>query len=694
MGPITLLALGFALHQAPTTVSLQIKAASLDKVVAQVAKATGLNLRTNPEMAREIVLVSVHDAPVKDVLTRVADASSGTWVQDSDGYVLNPDLQKRQAEMQSEARARVQAARDLIKKLLTPEPKDPADKNSEPPDDLAIAMERPPSEAELIRSAIAQIDPERLAAMRPNTRLVFSTSPNAMQLPITVNNELVETFVREHNQQSENMAKAVHSKTDQELTEQMIAGILDRYKPIAAPPSKILLVVSNHRLMTEHLGFALQMYDAKGALLQEVYRDGSLDGKEDAMFGLSPDLADLEPSSKPKETPKGKPVEFSAASKELVTLFGSREPKFSFTPETQSQLLHPESYDPLSFLFSDALISTAQERNEQVIANVPDDAFFAFAFRSQFVRYTGAFMEALQKMSSLFVLKEGDGWLQVTAAKPAYSREHRLDRNVLSGFINKTHTAGTASLADWAAYASNAEEPMEDGIQTLYLILFVPGMMSEFDASEEANWDALRFLGTMSEGQRSANRIPFRNLSSDQVALIDEMLFARRAGLKVQRESEPPGAPARRSPRRVRDYKNEPTEAFPNGLPADGYLEILRETEPVVGFANPVGELFMIGAMDANTYGSMAGDSGFLRDDTRKAALTRLKMGTRLKLTLKFVLAQDISLEAHFNEDTFASDAPVLSSKQLPEEFIKSAAEYAKRINPVDDGSRDNPPPR
>lgn len=162
-------------------------------------------------MDAEVLLISVRDVPLSDLMARIATVTSGKWRHEGTTYRLIADPAQRQREERKQQAERLALVRKVIsdrvaaslqgqkenaKEFAT------ASKGGAQQDDQALANRAALSdpEAGLFESLLQTLDPSVLSEMEPGDRVVFSTDANAMQRDMGTDAAgIINDFVERHN---------------------------------------------------------------------------------------------------------------------------------------------------------------------------------------------------------------------------------------------------------------------------------------------------------------------------------------------------------------------------------------------------------------------------------------------------------------------------------------------------------------
>jgi len=376
-------------------VTYRTTGATVAKVVSEVARSSGAKLAVHRDLAREIVVVSVKDVDLEEFEKRLADCVSGKWVM-NDVEVLELVVD---SSLSSERRKTAQAkfadsVAEMIKttrsELLPPEP-----------------LEGEPEEAsgsDLSLDLGELISRSHYEKLLPNSRIVFSSTPNRLQ---------------------------------KQLPD--ITALLKKYWPAAAGTAPHCIFAVERSGSNDEVSFDMTIRGDAG----ESYSFLSLGG---VSLGGQPVLS-------------GERIEWSPIATELAKNFGdwsdrARSGLLNISQAVRDALAKPTEVDPLSFCFGEGILACADESGENVIASIADDDipgdFGAFGERTT----TGEFWRIL-KEGAAYTATRADGWISVRPSDPIDAREMRGDRAALEKLIAKTQGNVWPSLDDLAEFAAS-----------------------------------------------------------------------------------------------------------------------------------------------------------------------------------------------------------------------------------------------
>ncbi len=692
---LCLLASSLALAQDTVRVSYRTPAVTAKRALAEIGKLARLRLEANPQMEGELLVIAVDQAPIGELMERIALATSGRWDPIEGGYKLLPDTTVRQREEREERARKVEAIRKAIDKRVEEMQKKPAAGSAPAPRrrvQIGVgsgggafgSMGGGGSAGNAITRLLQGLDPAALASVDAGERLVFASRPTRMQLPLPGPvGKIVGDFIAEHNKGLAGKEKAQIGLEEQVQSGQIPSFIGDMVgratRPIPPNPAKILLVVSR----LPFLGMTnveLRLYGAQGETLFSTMSQLRAEGLEELIAASQPGTA---PTA-------GTAIEYSEASKSLMAAssggIGIGGPGLSLKmgPEIRAKLFRPDVTDPLSLMPSDALLSLAKLRKKPLVAS-PPDAMVSFAtFFSKGKDTVEAFEKTLGEGKTATVVKD-DAWIVVRPAEPAQNRSIRTDRPSLAALLATVEKKGVPSLDDVAAYALKNPSPMEGGIGGLYVMMFAPGAFN-MGMNGFTSWEMLRLYGALPQTQRSAllagNRLPIGSLSAIARAQVQRLTFGSMAMLEVERPGEAKAGDEMPFMGMIRmftggskDYKDEPTEALPNGLPGNAYVELRGTSEPVAlavgGEGQTASGSSLMGPEELATLRFLKESMGNNPAATQIPQPDKVRLGQRSVMEFAFRLAPGISVKQTLMDNSVPKDGPVVTMENLPADFQK-----------------------
>jgi hypothetical protein len=251
------------------------------------------------------------------------------------------------------------------------------------------------------------------------------------------------------------------------------------------------------------------------------------------------------------------------------------------------------------------------------------------------------------------------------------------------------------TLDNVAAYATRAPSPMEGGLGQVYVMMLVPGAFAQ-SMSGFTNWDALRFYGLLSPDSRrtlaGGGRIPYAMLTQAQSAQVAKMVFGMMANLSVEdpnKKSEENGMMSMLMMFGMGmsggDFRTEPTEIMPNGLPGDGYVSANVVSD---FFASPVmegddataGPLSVLGSEELAIFKMLREDKNYSQMAGFMPKIDRVKVGERSVWNLAFHVAPQTAMRTVLNDNRMPQNAKTVAMSDLPPAFQQRIAAKLEEV--------------
>ncbi|MEO7454210.1 MAG: hypothetical protein ABIV13_05540, partial [Fimbriimonadales bacterium] len=549
---------------------------------------------------------------------------------------------------------------------------------------------------------LSRIDPKQLVGIG-DARIVFSSNPTRMQRRLPNITDLVSKMIEEHNkvafeisnnkrENEEEDPRTVEEKRQEQQMQELFGGFMQREDaPITSPPAKVLLVVKRGGMMGM-FGSAtaeLTLFDAQGKRLYSV--SSSIDAGLDSSFAEIIEAAcqamgGEEQPQQPK-VDNTKPIEFSAETQEMMKLFdmnamsamfGAGGPKVS--EGLMTKLGRPDLHDPLSFGPTDSLLFVASDLKLDVVAGLPDSITGMADLMLTKGITVGAFVERLQENRSL-VIETKDNWFTIRAFDPEEAKFFRVDRMSLLKLMRAGEN-GPPSMDALADYALANESPMKTEVAMPYLTLFTPSIFVDMMMGGRG-WNALRLYGTLSTSQKdvlkNAGSIPMGTLTPGQRTHAEALLFGTETGLQVV----DPTKPQDEMPSFMRmagamfggsgggDFRTEPTEVMPNGLPSQGLITGKLTEQPIVSPAE--GMMSRMG-FDAAMVAMFQFAMSVPEAAGQMPQFGAMKLGKRTTLELRLIVAPNVEQQENMSTDSPSGDNGRYAMDNLPP-AMKAAVE-------------------
>ena len=667
----------------------------VSRALDEISKQAGYRLSASPQVAGEVVILSLRDVPLDDVKTQIAKACSARWEAVQGGEMLVADVVLRRQEEQKERAEYAEALAKSLKQLtdaLNPPKAQPGAKPDPAANRQFPMFGGMGASGKAVIQLAQTIGANTLATIEPKSRVVFSTTPTRMQRPFPRQiGGILSVLVTEYNKEAavkqKVRAENPREEDPREKAMRQFFGMDEEDKVIEGVPTKAILICTREQMMGG-LSLNLKVYNDQGKV---VISGNQMLMAGESLFGGAMDFEfgpDGLPKPKPAATaPAGeKAIEFSANVKELMSM--SNIATMSSSPakmgeELKMKLLQPDQYDPLSFMHSEALLATAKQRGKNLVAVLPDkmDSFMGMMMPKSDGLTPTAYLDSIK---SVVTVSADSPVILVRPLKPAKSRRERIDRLALGKFLRAVDAKGSVTLDDLAEYAQHSNSPMEDTSAMMYFMIFAPNAVQS-GMGGMVNWEMLRFYGAspMAQRQNLANggRVPFGQLNPAQSAAVRQMLFGPDTGLTSENPNRE--KPVFELPSFVRnaimrelggDFRSEPTEIMPNGLPPQGFVQLNLVQDNIVKPTGNVPAMFGNAALGADELAMLKMFKempGMEQVATMMPNIEEVRIGERSVYEFRFTVAPGVYQEESLNDDRINSKSPVVKMANLPAAFAK-----------------------
>ncbi|MEX2242354.1 MAG: hypothetical protein WD716_00770 [Fimbriimonadaceae bacterium] len=705
LAAVSLVAAGHAPDPNVGPLSYKTEAKRADLVVQEIAAQAGLTLESTDDAKRHVLVIAVTDVEPDALLERIALVTSSKWDVVGEKRTLVPDQDVRRKEQATKDAKRVEAfkkaqqqMRDELNKKPGVRPPVGIGEEEEMEEDYDV----PPSPAEqALKQLAVLIDPNEVAKLGDDGRIVFSSSPNRMQRAMRNNQvtRILNDLVASHNAWAAEKIKEREAMkaatTDPETLAYMdMFGDESEAKLFETPPSKALLVLEIGSgfmsfMSGESPEVKLKVYDQKGAVIAQASETMGNSWYED--FATSEEEGEEAPPKVAQEkiTEADRTlIQFSEKSKILSSLNPGESMNFNFPAPLLDLLSDPVTHDPLGFHHTDMVHAIAKAKNLDVVANLSDSdmEMFSMGMEERGVTVGQAYNAFKNEGGS--TVTEADGWLTVAPADPIVARERRQDRVVLKAFITRVRQEGTASLDAISSFALSSPKPDFESGLVLYLLAFAPSTLQGL-IGQTMDWDTLQLYASMLPNQKSSlrqgGRVPFGTLTTQARNILTRMSFSCRAGIKpaadLQKTGEQPfswGLMGALFGGGASSLAEEPTEVMPNGLPPDGAIELKLVNEPIGTTEGSSGSFFLgMGALGADEFAmfemmkefAQASGEGLGEMGEMFTVPKTIKLGSREKLNFFFWLSPNAGMHKTLMDDTVPKNAPTVDTSNLPPAF-------------------------
>jgi len=559
------LGLVFALCAVPSTVTIVEPGAPLSRLMPRLAQATGQPLAVSEALRKEVLCLDVHDAPVEELLRRIAQVTAGAWAASKDGLTyLQPSGAARARQHAEDIAFRTK----VLTKALAAPPKTPTSKT---PDDQEADSNLEPEVIALLRT----IGPSELAAIADESRIVYSTSPTAAQVQLS--DDAFATYAvlaSAQNEKAERLKKlAASGKLSREQIDDAMLS-----QAVSLQPAKVLLIVSRQDAAGAPVALDVELrgYDEHG--VATTLSSGVLGGltqpspeaRDEAPIKLSPEAAKILTLERDLfqlrfdtsgRADLGKSVETEAARAEAVRL-----------------LFAPDRFDPTAFR-GELVIGMAKARHLQLVALLPDSLGYFLQSIGEKECKPADVWAGISQSSDLAATQEG-GWLTILPRNSPQVEARRVDRADLARVMCELAGDRYVTL-DRVIELSRLGIVRDDDVANTWCVLArSPAAQALFE-----DWPFVELFRSFDDAQRAelsrSGRLGFRSLMPEQIALLSRLIYGPRdqsPNLEVA-DAQVAGP---NSDSEGDTYRSEPTEVAPHGLPLDGYLTLTDRQDQVV----------------------------------------------------------------------------------------------------------------
>jgi hypothetical protein len=657
-------------------------------VVSELAKASGLDLKADSVMDRDIVAIYTKDQPMKDVMDRMADTIQGRWAKSGATYTLKPDKNARDRLEQAELAKHNQLLGEAVEATRKQHNSLAKEQQSDVlVDRLALELFAANGDADIVR-------------LEGGERIVYSSSPTSMQKRLKGSPvKLILEMIKAHNVR----AAQQQSGVDDDLPDEFMSGpmkeFFEKYKPkplkrIEGQPAKLNMVVSSRVVAflsgRERMlpGARFMLFDTNGNVLtsHEVW----LQNSRRSSFARRFEHAASEGEVEQEKEQATHPIEMS---RESMLFLSSQFGQGNLSDEDKAYLdvlrSHPYENEPLKYGFGEALAKAAEALGKNGVFYLADDQLYDGGDAT-----AEATLEALSDNS---VLLDENGWITSRPMSQTTARKVRIDRRTLQTALQQRQKQGYLTLDQKADFA--AKNPLADQGMFLFSIGYQSMEMSAPELGG-SDWKTLRFYGALNGLQRQTlkqgGQISMATLGGGAKAVLNEMVFGTETNLQVGQGSAKErrkfdfmemmtGGMADAMSGAVPDAFKEPTEVFGNGLPTNGFIDSGAFNEPVFLPTSGDEELMRIGSVGVEILALFQ----MITEATKGTEfggempmMGKVKLGKRTAMQLVFQLAPEVYLTRNLNDDSFAG-AQEYAPSQLPEDVLAQISEQQKALAPM-----------
>ena len=483
-------ALAILIVASPRRVTFSAHAERLDRLLIGLSTVSNERLTATPELAGEIVAVSVHDAPLDQVMSKLADVTDGRWQHSDQTYFLSRSesaLNSHRAKSLEQRKRKILSGIEERWKYLS---------------DITTADNSgktyPNAEYDRAFYKLTQIiGIDTLARIPRGGEKTFSSNPGPGE---------------------EWLAPAGIQLANEYWSRLEASG----ESPTQGPISKTAVVITclDMAASTQFL-LDIEEYDTAG---QRCHSQRNTFGADYSRDWGGVDDAKKHGGTSLRLAPETS--EFAQAYNARQTLFEkvrTSKADQQVLERVRNRLRHPEKIDPLWYA-SDILISFADARHLQFVGDLPDrltDDSLDDLLKPESAALLAASLQGYASVTS----ETSDGWLTVTPREPDFTSANRVDRRLLADIGDVVAGTGEITLERAArliqegfrvrTYSTNPDSNQEIMDPAAIWAAFDP-----FPCSIPRDEHFLNFYASLSLDQlasaREANGLDITALSADQ----------------------------------------------------------------------------------------------------------------------------------------------------------------------------------
>ncbi|CAN5346151.1 hypothetical protein BH11ARM1_BH11ARM1_00620 [soil metagenome] len=568
-------------------------AISLGSVIKEISTKAGVPVSADPNLLDIPLIISVHDVEPTELLNRIATIVDVKLIPFDQGYRLTrtatqdeDDKAAKLARDEEEWKDRLERNEKLVaanpwnakfaEKLVEAHKKWQSSPTRE--EDFSKWQKESPRlnalepGARLLLHLLVAIGPKQLAECTEQDHVVFSRTPNALQLPLKGN---VDQWIKEYLSQVDQNPPQEIAASEEGSGDGSVEGWarprLFNLQKVSGPIGKVLVII-------DPIGAEIRIYNSTG-----------LDGATARLSSFNLDFVADDESSTPDKPPfkvEGlTPLIPSALCQEELTYIravgdgGDEDSKSAIptpSPALVSFLLNPETRDPLSLLPSEAMLSYAAQKKLNLVIR-PEEGTSDLDYISDKDRLDIKSIDLNKYISDYGVyagLTVKDNWV---TADPNYVIPD-MTRRTLGVFARSVAKQGPSLDSFCALMAGNNSGYLDTSYSPVFTYLKVS---SGLDISG-SDMDLAKFLGTLDATQRGAlsrsGAISVRQVNSAQLKLLWTWLLSEHGSSSGVPDFGPTGVPPAETKKKPL-YLAELTEFLPYGIPPDTYIQLTTTRE-------------------------------------------------------------------------------------------------------------------
>ncbi len=568
--------LGFQTARFANPIDFDFEVGATEFAVESLGKTTGIPMRVVGPASKETVFLHVENRPIREVMDELAKAIVAEWSLSSDGYWTLQRTAKQESDAYAARFAKdveqaEQWKKNVLKHLDQPFDSKSLDKmvkeyrqldydlemaqrkdeniNKRDAERLGTLQEQGPGKR-LFARCIKDLDVRQIAKAMREGHMVFSTDPNASQLPfptdirpalklaydeqLTWGDMLVRNPARPLPPKEDDYDSTEPPEAERDPWDRARMQSWERLLPYRQVPTHAILKVSDGY-------WSVTAWSDDGVPILESFEESfaTYDRLEDEYkFLLSFD----EDATKPLEV---KPSSEWQALYELTRIDrkNQEEPEFK-TPLSKAEarrilqpyFVDPVHNDPLKIGNQEILLELVKKERRSVIACLPDSMLQTRIQNRPVSRLLSNTQDDLSNYDDIQTTIS-DQWVSITPSFPLSDWNQKMDRNAARMFGQEYRSTGNVSLATYLK-ASIGRKVENAEIQPPYFLNLQFSKNVAWSIPQRANFRYL--LLSLNDDQllrlKQGQVIRYSQLTPEQFDLIQPLILGSHVRMYVYNE--------------------------------------------------------------------------------------------------------------------------------------------------------------
>lgn len=528
----------------------------LGSALQQLESIFGERLEVGAKLRDRVILIEANQVSGEELRFQIAKTLNSNWEKTSTGWHLYQDPKQLAQEKANIIQVRRRLLRNMFEDRIASLKRSPVYtetdafnaliKQRTDQGFLVVPWNFYTPDERLATRIIQKIGIDTLAAIEPNTRVVFTSRPNAMQRAFNFDwTEDYEKFEAESEIFERARAKLASAN-----------GVWKISKEDVRSPKDLCLTAFCNEMGFLYLDIEGIKQDSGST--ENIWSGASIEAFVRIIFNREANKA-----SKPKSAFEYKPSPLTAEFNLFHGTEGSNLPNEKWR-DLVVKFGDPVAVDPLTYLPGDALRAIAKREKKNMVALVDDNMYTADfeQFDEQF--FEDGFVKFLDPFISF-----DSAWMRINV-QPIGS--FNVPRTLLKKIVNRVQSQGFISLRDEIDLLMSDPTPGQD--------LGMHGYLNDFQRLRvTTNFEnaGARILGYMSQSDweraMSPEGLPFTEMSGSMQREIYCAIFNQRRPELDHEEDQ----------KVSKGYtRQEVTNILPTGIPYRARLHLKQVIEPVV----------------------------------------------------------------------------------------------------------------